>query len=95
MATIAVLDPGGEPRTVPLSLAPRPVDLSGKVVGFLNNGKADFDWVYERLSELLRAEGKVAGVVRLRKNSYMQGAPREILEELAERCDLVVNGIGD
>ncbi len=95
METIAVLDPGGEPRTVHLPLAPRPADLAGKVVGFLNNGKNDFDWVYERLSELLRAEGRVADVVRLRKNSYMQGAPRQILEELAERCDLVINGIGD
>ena len=55
MALIEVLNPTAEARAPELPLARRSADLSGKIIGFLNNRKANAGLLLEHVERLLRA----------------------------------------
>ena len=95
--TMIVLNPEGKARTSATRIAalPRFPDLRGKVVGLLDNSKPNADKLEERFEELLRDKWGVAGVIKRRKISAQQGAPNEILDELAAQADFVISGLGD
>ena len=92
-----VLSPEGKARTSAARVAPVPRfgDLSGKVVGLLDNSKPNADKLEERFAELLRERLDVAKVVRRRKITAQQGAPKEYLDELAAQADFILSGLGD
>ena len=69
--------------------------LSGKVVGFIDNAKPNFDHLVDELAERLIADHGVKRVVKRRKTSASIPAPDEIVRELADECDLVITGSGD
>lgn len=69
--------------------------LSGKVVGFIDNAKPNFDHLVDDLAERLIADYGVKRVVKRRKTSASIPAPDEIVRELADECDLVITGSGD
>jgi hypothetical protein len=69
--------------------------LAGKVVGFIDNAKPNFNHLVDELAELLPARYGVARVVKMRKRSASMPAPAGMLRELADTCDLVITGSGD
>jgi hypothetical protein len=69
--------------------------LAGKVVGFIDNAKPNFNHLVDDLSELLVARHGVAAVVKRRKSAASVPAPDSVVKELAERCDVVITGSGD
>jgi hypothetical protein len=69
--------------------------LSGKVVGFIDNAKPNFNHLVDDLAELLVANYGVKRVMKRRKTSASIPAPEEIVRELAQECDLVITGSGD
>lgn len=69
--------------------------LSGKVVGFIDNAKPNFDHLVDELAERLIADHGVKRVIKRRKTSASIPAPAEIVRELADECDLVITGSGD
>ncbi len=69
--------------------------LSGKTVGFIDNGKPNFNFLVDDLAELLRARYGVAAIVKRRKRGPSVPAPDAIVNELAEQCDAVITGSGD
>jgi len=69
--------------------------LEGVVVGFIDNAKPNFDHLVEDLSELLVSRYGVRRVVKRRKRSASVPATREVLDELAGECDVVIAGSGD
>ncbi len=69
--------------------------LSGKVVGFIDNAKPNFDHLVDDLSDLLVSEYGVARIIKRRKRSASVPAPEEVVEDLAGQCDLVITGSGD
>ena len=74
----------------------RPVDtLTGKIVGFIDNSKPNFNHLADDLAELLVARYGVAGIVRHRKLGASIPAPEPALADIAQRCDLVITGSGD
>jgi hypothetical protein len=74
----------------------RPLDsLQGKVVGFIDNSKPNFQLLADDLSELLMTRYGAASVVRHRKRSASIPAPDTVLADIAEKCDLVITGSGD
>ncbi len=75
-------------------LAPRAVDLNGKTIGFLDNGKRNFDVYLDRTEELLREQFAFTAI-RRRKPQVFKAVPEETFEELVERCDVVITGSGD
>lgn len=69
--------------------------LAGKVVGFIDNAKPNFNHLVDDVAELLVAGYGVKRVVKRRKPSASIPATVEVLEELAGECDLVITGSGD
>ena len=69
--------------------------LAGKVIGFIDNAKPNFNFLVDDLSELLVGRYGVAGVIKRRKRSASQAATEAVMKELTERCDAVITGSGD
>ena len=92
-----ILNPEGKARTSASRVAavPRFPDLRGKVVGLLDNSKPNADKLEERFEQLLKEKYGVAGVVKRRKLTAQQGAPKAYLDELASQADFIISGLGD
>jgi hypothetical protein len=92
-----VLSPEGKARTSARRVAalPKFPDLRDKVVGLLDNSKPNADKLEERFAELLREKFAVAGVIKRRKITAQQGAPKQDLDELAAQADFIISGLGD
>ena len=92
-----VLSPEGKAQTSAARVAslPRFADLRGKVVGLLDNSKPNADKLEERFEQLLRERFGVADVVRRRKITAQQGAPKPYLDQLAAQADFILSGLGD
>ena len=69
--------------------------LAGKVVGFIDNTKPNFNYLVDDLAEVLMREYGVRSVVKRGKRLQSIPAPGEVLDELAAVCDLVITGSGD
>ncbi|HEX2229100.1 MAG TPA: hypothetical protein VHM64_18355 [Candidatus Binatia bacterium] len=91
-----VLSPEGKAQASAqqISALPRFPDLDGKVVGFLDNSKPNNDMLQARFEELLKQTYEIAGVVKRRKLTAQQGAPKKDLDELAAESDFVISGLG-
>ena len=72
-----------------------PGDLCGKVVGFIDNSKNNFDVLVDEMAAVLVARYGVARVVKRRKRAASVPAPEEILREIQANCELVIAGSGD
>ncbi len=95
MRTIQLLDPTAKPHDDEKPLAQRLKDLSGKRVGILDNTKSNADVLLTRMAALLREQHGAAEVIHRRKAHAAIGATNELLDEMAESCDLVLLGSGD
>ena len=94
-ATIQIYDPVAPCLAEPQQSARALEGLSGKVIGFIDNSKPNFQYLVDDLAELLVQKHGVASVVKRRKRSASQGAPDAVMNELAEQCDAVITGSGD
>jgi hypothetical protein len=92
-----VLSPEGKVHTSAAKVAglPQFTDLRGKVVGLLDNSKPNADKLAERFAQLLKEKYGVANVIRRRKLTAQQGAPKQYLDDLAAQADIVLSGLGD
>ena len=70
-------------------------DFAGKVVGFIDNAKPNFDLLVRDMSELLTRKYGVAEVIVRRKRGASMPADDAVIAELAEKCDVVITGMGD
>jgi hypothetical protein len=94
--TVVVLDPVAPGRAAEGSSKVRPLDtLKGKVVGFIDNSKPNFNFLADDLAELLKSRYGVADVVRHRKLRAASPAPAETIADIRHRCDLVLVGSAD
>ena len=90
---VELLVPVGRVRTLSISPAPRLGELKGKVIGFLQNGKPNADILLMRLAHLLREKyGLSEGPS---KSKPRPSQPSESIEEMANQCQGVINGLGD
>ena len=94
-ATIQVYDPVAPCLTQPQQSTPALQGLQGKVIGFIDNAKPNFQYLVDDLAQLLVEKHGVAGVVKRRKRSASEGAPDAVMNELVEQCDAVITGSGD
>jgi hypothetical protein len=92
---IRVLSPVGEVRRQALAAPALPSDLRGRTVGFLDNTKPNFDRLVEEMSPVLRERFGVTATIHRKKANAATPAARELLEELAKACDLVLAGSAD
>ena len=77
------------------SAGPTLATLSGKVVGFIDNAKPNFNHLVDDLADLLVSNYGVKRIIKRRKSSASIPAPDEFVRELADECDLVITGSGD
>ena len=70
-------------------------DLNGKVVGFIDNTKPNFNFLIDDLAVLLSERYGVKSVIKRGKRSVATPAAAPVLDELAAQCDLVITGSGD
>ncbi len=95
MAKIKLLDPTARPHDDEQPLAQRHADLRGKRIGILDNTKSNADILMKRMAAMLCEQHGAAEVVHRRKAHAAIGATDELLDEMAESCDLVLLGSGD
>jgi hypothetical protein len=88
------IDPtvGGGVARIPL--APRPPDLTGKVVGLLDNTKEQGDVILQTIAEALRLHYGVAGVCRRRKEHYSKPATPALIDEMAREVHVAIAAVG-
>ena len=91
---ISLLDPRGVPATAQVAMAQRVDNLNGKVAGILSNRKPNADIFLERVEELLKERYTFAEILK-REKGISTPVPEGVVNELAERCDFVINAIGD
>lgn len=91
--TLRVLDPTGELSPVERTLLDRPASLDGLTVGLLDISKPRGDVFLDRLEELLVARGVTT--VRYKKPTFTKNAPIDLRQEIAERCDVVIEALAD
>lgn len=69
--------------------------LQGKVVGFIDNAKPNFDHLAAELGTLLTQQHGVTRVLTHRKRTASLPVADDALEDLVAECDLVITGSGD
>ena len=92
---VLLYDPTAPSRTEAGEATERLVSLSGKVVGFIDNAKPNFNHLVDDLADLLVSNYGVKRIIKRRKASASVPAPEEVVRELADECDLVITGSGD
>ena len=73
----------------------RPADLSGKTLGLLENHKANSDKVLLELAEILKQKYDIKDVVFLSKHSSSLPTKPETVQQLLDKVDVLITGIGD
>jgi hypothetical protein len=69
--------------------------LAGKVVGFIDNAKPNFNFLADDLADLLVSKYGVKAVLKRRKKAASIPAPPEMMREIVDACDVVITGSGD
>jgi hypothetical protein len=90
---VEYVSPFDERRRATEPLAPRPASLHGASVALLDITKRRSDEFLDRIEALLGAEG--ARTFRIAKEIFSKPAAPEIIRRIANRGDLVVEGLAD
>jgi hypothetical protein len=88
-----ILDPTSERSLAVRERLPRLASIAGKRVGLLDISKARGDVFLDRLEQRLTGEG--AQVLRFRKPTFTKPAPLDLRQEIATRCDAVIEALAD
>lgn len=91
---LGFIDPtagGGKSR---IALAPRPMDLAGKVVGLLDNTKEQGTLILETLGAALRERYGVARVVLRSKEHYSKPATDALIDDMAKEVQVAIAAVG-
>ena len=92
-AGLLVLDPTGERAETGRTRAPRLASFAGCTVGLLDISKPRGDVFLDRIEAVLRDRG--ADVLRFKKPTFTKPAPLDLRQEIAERCDAVIEALAD
>jgi hypothetical protein len=90
-----LVEPTAPARPQTHSTSARVESLQGKVVGFIDNAKPNFEHLVAEIGTLLTEQHGVARVVTHRKRTASLPIADEALEHIAGECDLVIAGSGD
>ncbi len=93
--SLTILDPTAEAIPAKGLVARRPASINGKRLGLLANNKRNSEELLEAVYDLLSERYTFSKVTRRNKGNASRPAPKEIVEDLAKSCDLVVTATGD
>ena len=94
MSDLPFIDPTAGGGKAKIALAPRPMDLAGKVVGLLDNTKEQGDVILQTIGDALRERHGVARVVVRRKEHYSKPAKPELIDEIAQEVQVAIAAVG-
>ena len=94
-AELVVLDPTVEPLPSEGVVADRPTTLDGLTLGLLANGKLNSVEMLTAIHDVLADRFEFASVVERNKYNASRPCPEEIIDELVDKCDVVVTSSGD
>ena len=92
--TLPWIDPTAGSGKAKVALAPRPMDLAGKVIGLLDNTKEQGDVILQTIGDALRERYGVARVVIRRKEHYSKPATGALIDDMAKEVQLAVAAVG-
>lgn len=94
---VDVLNPTARTTAKQERIAPGLDGLNGKVIGFVDNRKPNFDIFLESVEKALCQEYQFAEIVHLKKGGTGATVPMTVEEmnQLAPKCNAVVYGICD
>ena len=92
---VLLYDPTATRQAVPEKAGLKLESLSGKVVGFIDNAKPNFNHLVDDLADLLVSRYGVKRIIKRRKRSASVPAPEEMMREITGQCDVVIAGSGD
>jgi hypothetical protein len=91
---LGFIDPTAGGSKARIALAPRPMDLAGKVVGLLDNTKEQADIIFETVADVLRNRYGVARVIIRRKEAFSRPATEALLNEMAKEVQVAAAALG-
>jgi hypothetical protein len=91
---LGFIDPTAGGARAKIALAPRPMDLAGKVVGLLDNTKEQADVILETIAGALRERYGVAKVIIRRKEYFSRPATDTLLNEMANEVQVAAAALG-
>ena len=94
MATIKFLDPRATINPKDRPLVAGLDSLEGKTIGIIDNGQSNSTSMFQELAKLVQERFDVKQVIFRTKPTHMQGAPKVIMEDIINRCDAVITGLG-
>lgn len=91
--TRILLDPTSEHGAAEREPREKPSSLAGLKVGLLDISKARGDVFLDRIDALFAERG--VETVRFKKPTFTKPAPLDLVQDIATRCDVVVEGLAD
>jgi len=88
-----LLDPTAELGSAAREPLALPAALDGLTIGLLDISKAKGDVFLDRIDAHLSERGHKT--LRFSKPTFTRPAPVELLQEIAQQCDVVVEGLAD
>lgn len=88
------VDPSAGGSRARIVAAPRPVDLTGLVVGLVDNTKEQGDVILATLAEELRSRYGVKDVIIERKEAFSRPAAPALIDALAKRVQVAAAAVG-
>lgn len=88
-----MLDPTAELSPVVRARRDPPESLDGASIGVFSISKERSDEFLDTVAARLSERGHT--VLRFRKPTYTKPSPEPILQDIVERCDVVVEGLAD
>ncbi len=88
------IDPSADHSESRVAMAPRPMDLAGKVIGMVDNTKEQGSLILETFGQALREHYGAARVIIRRKEHYSKPATGELINEMAKEVQVAVAAVG-
>ena len=92
---IKVLNPTVKPISEAGFLAKRPSNLKGKNLCLLANGKENSEELLASISEVLSDHFEFGSIIKRNKGNASRPCPDNLVEEMAEECDVIITSNGD
>ena len=95
MTTVTLIDPTLETVGASAEMALRPRSLDGLTIGLLNNCKGNADLILDSAYGMLRERYGLTGSVNRTKDMPSKPFRPEVLDEVAEQCQIAITAVGD
>jgi len=93
--SILILDPAARASRAVAATKQMSGGVAGRTIGFIDNTKPNFDVLVDDMAELLVREYGARAIVKHRKRAPSMGAGELVMQDVQEKCDLVITGSGD